>query len=280
MSLRSAKVVPGAASTLLLGMITGPVRDLTVVAISPYAVYAVAARSRESPRLLAIGSPRALRMPFMIVSDVLDEVALGQVTVGDRVRAGAGRVATGSSVIMARRWWVPPRVEAGAAPTPESVDAVEALLRERPIDDGPFLQAQAARLAEAADRPAAMRALVGRGRGTTPSGDDVICGVLLGHRSFGGAADNHRRIRSALAGTRGRTTAVSEEMLRCAAAGYALRSTVDLVCALRSGDVAAITTTARAVFAIGHESGVALTIGLAAAARAAAAAEAIRVGAA
>jgi hypothetical protein len=263
---------PCAASWLLRKSMTGPVRDYVVVATSPYAVYARAVDQAETPQLqdvLAIGDASALPIPFMTKLPTGLAWPIPALRTGAVIRCGDGAVVVGDATLTPRRWWQPPHVRPGRPPLAGTVAAVETLLAGRTLDDGDVLRAAAAGLSGGSPSVANVRALLGRGAGLTPSGDDVICGVLLGLVAFGGPAPTRvEASRAAVEMSAERTTAVSAALIRCAAEGYALPAVVELVMAVQADDVAALPARCAAVFAIGHESGTALVVGLAAAARA------------
>jgi hypothetical protein len=78
---------------------------------------------------------------------------------------------------------------------------------------------------------AGVRGLVGAGRGLTPSGDDVLCGVLL---TLAAVDDEQARqalaaIRASLAAHVQSTTSLSAALLVAAATGYAVPDVVRLV---------------------------------------------------
>jgi Protein of unknown function (DUF2877) len=102
-------------------------------------------------------------------------------------------------------------------------------------------------------------ALVGRGQGLTPSGDDALAGILLVAHALGRAAPLAAAVRSRL----GSTTAVSAALLDAAADGYAAPDVVALVDAALAADEATVCRTLPAVLAIGHTSGVDLVAGIA-----------------
>ena len=111
------------------------------------------------------------------------------------------------------------------------------------------------------DLAAAFRRLEGRGAGLTPSGDDVLAGILLvcairpdRRPTLGGLA------RSA------RTTALSRAFLRWAAAGQSIQPAHALLDAAGSGDRDAMGRAARSLAAVGATSGRALVAGAALAA--------------
>ncbi|MGA4670737.1 DUF2877 domain-containing protein [Propionibacteriaceae bacterium Y1923] len=127
----------------------------------------------------------------------------------------------------------------------------------------PSLRSRAARLAAGleADDPAQLADLIGWGRGLTPTGDDLTCGVLLAL-----VATEHLEPAHALdlLGGHGlRTTSLSARLLGCAARGLAVPQVVDLVDTLLAPGRRVTTAQVRAVHAIGHSSGRDLCAGLA-----------------
>jgi hypothetical protein len=106
--------------------------------------------------------------------------------------------------------------------------------------------------------------LVGRGPGLTPSGDDVIAGVLLALRSAGELAAV-QGIGAALVPHLHRTTSISAALLRAAVEGYAVPEVVAL---LNSPGSSLDPNLLARVLAIGHSSGHDLVVGITAACRA------------
>lgn len=104
----------------------------------------------------------------------------------------------------------------------------------------------------------AVAALLGRGGGLTPSGDDVLAGFLAGARAFGLPAAGVRQAVNALAPAA--TTALSARLLRHAADGECIDEVAALTRALTGqGDAA---TAVWRLAGIGHSSGAALARGL------------------
>lgn len=102
--------------------------------------------------------------------------------------------------------------------------------------------------------------LLGLGPGLTPSGDDVLCGVLIGLHILGDrrlAGDEHRqalRTLTTLIGSEAgrRTTALSRTLLHHAAQGVAMQPLLDILCTLGTGsDLRGL----EMLFAVGHTSG-------------------------
>ncbi len=98
-------------------------------------------------------------------------------------------------------------------------------------------------------------ALVGRGDGLTPLGDDLVCGWLATHRAAGVATPAADRAVRQLAP---RTTALSAALLDCALHGEALPQ---LAAYLAARGSAAEPAAATALLAVGHTSGAGLLHG-------------------
>lgn len=111
------------------------------------------------------------------------------------------------------------------------------------------------------DLPAAFRRLQGRGEGLTPSGDDVLAGILLV-----AAIDPDNRDTLADLARAARTTRLSRAFLRWAAAGQSIQPAHALLDAAASGDRAGMCQSAASLAGVGATSGRALAAGVALAA--------------
>jgi hypothetical protein len=107
------------------------------------------------------------------------------------------------------------------------------------------------------DLPAAVGALAGLGPGLTPSGDDVLGGLLV---VLAVAGHDARQLRTAVDGAP--THAVSRAFLTWAARGQAVEPVHRLLGALAGSDAAAVRHHQEAVLALGHTSGADLLLGL------------------
>jgi hypothetical protein len=87
---------------------------------------------------------------------------------------------------------------------------------------------------EAGELDGCLAATVGAGPGTTPAGDDVICGVLAGLDLLGHAGA-HARLGAAVAPLLSSTTRSSRHLLAAAAAGRYTERLIGLAAALASG---------------------------------------------
>ena len=111
------------------------------------------------------------------------------------------------------------------------------------------------------DLAAASLRLQGRGTGLTPSGDDVLAGILLV-----GAIDSGRRRSLPGLARSARTTQLSRAFLRWAAAGHSIQPAHTLLDAAASGDQAGMRRAAASLAEVGAVSGRALAAGVALAA--------------
>jgi hypothetical protein len=129
------------------------------------------------------------------------------------------------------------------------------------------------RAAHAGQLGACVAATVGAGMGTTPAGDDVICGVLAGLDLLGfeGA---HKRLGAAAAKRLAYTTRSSRHLLAAAAAGRYTEGLIGLAAALVSASAPAVRTALAVLRRWGASSGLDQATGLAAAIRAGAPVEA------
>ncbi len=193
-------------------------------------------------RIVGVLARGAVHVPCGIATalTVLPEVAVGApVTAGDGVlRIGPLTVGVGRLVPFAA-----PALDPGAA----------GRLAVVPADLGPArdqLPESALTLLADGD-PAAVPALVGRGDGLTPVGDDVLCGWLVAARAAG-------RDTGAIARTvevhLHRTTGLSATLLRHAAAGEAI---APFRAVLAAADAAAVGV----LLAVGHTSGAGMLLG-------------------
>ena len=114
-------------------------------------------------------------------------------------------------------------------------------------------------LVERGDLEGAAAVLAGLGPGLTPSGDDVLGGVLFARRALAGP-EEEVRLAAAAAGVR--TNAIARAFLRWAARGQALSPVHDLMEAAVRGDPDAAGTAARALAKVGESSGADFALGL------------------
>lgn len=258
-------MVPAASSTAVRTVLTGPIRPAAWLGASASALYLLT----RSATVLAIVTHDAVRLPCaMVLSSTAAELPLTQLAPLPERRhnaaatVGAGRVEwagpAGVVTVAGAREWAPARVHFGR---PSRV-GVLALSSAAAGHDIGVEHDRVAALGRVGDDPAAqfvaVAALLGRGPGLTPSGDDVLAGFLLGARAFGRAVPGGLAAVATLA--RGATTALSAQLLGHAARGECVAEFAAVVAAL-TGRPAAPDAVGR-LLAVGHTTGAALAVGL------------------
>ncbi|WP_216849428.1 oxamate carbamoyltransferase subunit AllH family protein [Pimelobacter simplex] len=236
--------VAGAGGAALRALLAGPPAVGTVLHAGREAVYV-----RLGERVVGVVARGAVHVPSAIATTLaaLPEVAVGDpVPVGDGVLRLAG-LSVGVDRIVA--------TDAPALPDPAA--AGERLAAAGPDFDVVRRQLPAEALdALAAGDPAAVRALLGRGDGLTPVGDDVLSGWLVTTRAAGGDPD---AVALAVRADAHRTTALSATLLADAIDGASIPPFRRLLLALGTGrEVTAAVTALRAV---GHTSGAGMLLG-------------------
>jgi hypothetical protein len=191
--------------------------------------------------------------------------ALDRLDERTEVLIGNGRVTMGTVSVTVGRWWDP-------RPSLSSVSLLElaANLRDLP-SDLPEIDTSSLRRALAVRSEGGLlhssRALLGRGPGLTPEGDDVLTGAVAATRLLGEAARQEHAV--GFIGTiseplarlaASRTTAFSAALLRMALRGQVVESAGNLLRALAGrGNVAASHIE---LTRLGHTSGPALAAGI------------------
>lgn len=253
---------PAAASTRAPAAVDGPPGSATVLAAFPTALYLGLTNGGE---LLPVVAADGLRLPTALtVARPLPEPGWG-VQPGQTIRVGRGRVELPGAVVLVVRRWRPAAVPFGDGVRPWVACAVDA------ATGGSLQWSEPARLltrmvlSEHGDGTAldvAVARLVGVGVGLTPSGDDVLTGMLLGLR-LQGFADGVRRLWRAIAPCLDMTTSLSAALLTQARDGYAVDAVLRLAQTLVSGSRPEVEHAVRKVLQVGHSSGSDLLGGLA-----------------
>lgn len=218
--------MPSAASTLLGDLLAGAPRHLVEVARTRLTVHYET--GDDSVPVLCVSTPEAVRLPNALVTARLP---------GRHVRVGDGGLAAPCTAWTVSRWWRPARPSGLAAPP---AHALSGLARTSYDGLDPML-------------------LLGRGRGLTPEGDDVLAGVLVAAHATADPRLDEWRVSVANALATRRTTAVSRALLHHALDGYAvpeLASALEALCS--ESDPGGAVARLRAV---GHSSGKALLDG-------------------
>lgn len=215
--------MPAAASSLLAGLLDGD-GDLVEVARTRSSVHYETGRA-DVP-VLCVCEPTAVRLPNAVLTSVVPSGAVG-------VRTGA--LVSGSTTWRVGRWWQPPRPRDLTPP---------ALLPALPGVEVPSAVVP--------------HDLVGAGPGLTPSGDDVLAGVLVTAHATGDPRLAHWRSATRAALLARSTTAVSRGLLTHALDGWATPELADFVTAACAGEASRALPR---LLAVGHSSGAALAAG-------------------
>ena len=221
--------------------------------------------SGPSQTIFAVLGPRSWAGPLHLVVSELpelptlhDRVSVSGVSVSGTVSVSGAVLAAGRTRVRVegcRRWAprLPERLTAGPR-------AWHGMAANVDPDLAPVWGA-ATDSVRRGDLAAVFGLLQGRGAGLTPSGDDVLAGLLLVC-----ATDPRRReALNALAGS-ARTTRLSRAFLRWAAAGQSIEPAHALLDAAASGDRTEMRRAGRSLAAVGATSGRALLAGVALAA--------------
>ncbi|GAA2021861.1 hypothetical protein GCM10009740_08330 [Terrabacter terrae] len=253
--------LPAAVSPLVAAELAGPPRHRRVLAAFPSCLY-VELGAHE--RVLGVLTSDAEPLPIGVRLAVPSSDVQWGVEPGGHVVVGEGRVRLPQADVVAVRPLPPGRVQ----PVRSCISAVSL---PAPGALGALARDLTAAALAAESVEAGVRGLVGAGRGLTPSGDDVLCGVLLTL-----SAVESPEARRALAAVRTvvrsallRTTSLSAALLVAAGDGYAVPDVARLVTLLAGAGCAAPERgLVERVLAIGHTSGRDLLAGVSGALRA------------
>ncbi|MFC4113623.1 DUF2877 domain-containing protein [Nonomuraea zeae] len=256
---RRARIhVTGAASAAVRPVLEGSRRPARVLAAFPAGVY-LEVRTELEPSVLAVITGAATRLP----NSVLLAGPLPHVTVGDDASVGDRAIDLGSLSLSVRRWWdpAPPLGRTDRA----RLEHAAACLGDPPdpgLSGNGAVEMLAGSCAEGwlLGAVTAAEQLVGLGPGLTPSGDDVLAGLLVTLRHLGAAAGADRAIWLAdwLAATvtfdaRTRTTPLSATLLHCAARGEASPEVIAVLRGITGRQ--ALEPALRRLHRLGHTSG-------------------------
>jgi Protein of unknown function (DUF2877) len=287
---RTPGLVPStaAASVLVRDLLTGPALPASTVATSAVATYL-----DVGGRLVAVVRPGGVRLPCAVAltgnpSPSRHEAGLG----GDvDVTVGGGVIRCGGQPAVVVTRWFDPRVRIRRV-DPTAVGLLAALVRSRRRPDELLPAGAAERLADDLardDARAGAAALLGRGTGLTPAGDDLLAGAVaalraVGSPAAGGLGSAVRTLAPA------RTTRLSAALLDAADRGAVVPEVAAVLRAAAAGLPAgrdrgpALDEAVDELVGVGHTSGwhlaAGLVVGLHHALRAAGAAGAARAAAA
>ena len=256
--------VPGAGSPLTQPIVTGPWRQGLVLARFPSALYLSVGAHHE---VLPVVTSDALMLPTAVrLSVAAREVEWG-VQPGDTVTVGRAEIRLPALHVRVVREWRPARVRAVPhLPEPrllsELADLMSCNVQAPELIDQATAVCRAALSGDDAEVRRRTGRLLGAGLGLTPSGDDVLCAVLLVLCGVGDPAPI-ALLGAAVQDRGSATTSLSASLLHAARQGYAVPEVAALVeCALR-GDLAGAREALTSTLAIGHSSGQDLVAGLA-----------------
>ncbi|MEO3885776.1 DUF2877 domain-containing protein [Nonomuraea sp. B5E05] len=258
--------VTGAASTAVRPVLESSRRPARVLAAFPSGIY-LEVRTDLEPSVIAVITGEAIRLP----NSVLLSGPLPKVTVGDDASVGDRSIELGPLSLTVRRWWDP-------SPPLGTVDraslARAAARMTDPPEPGLAGNAAVDMLAGGCAKGwllgavTAAEQLVGLGPGLTPSGDDVLAGLLVTLRHVGAAAGVERAVWLAgwLGATvtfdaRTRTTPISATLLHCAARGAASPEVIGVLRGIAGTQ--ALDPALRRLHRLGHTSGADLAQGVA-----------------
>lgn len=260
----------GAAATSLRPLLEAPRRPARVLAAFPLAVY-LEVRTETEPRVLALVTGEATRLPNAVVlAGPLEGFAAG-----DDAWVGDGVVEAGGRAVRVRRWWDPaPSLgsvsgTALATTLPLLHDICAASPRRPGLESGgaSALLAAGCHRGSLVDAITAAEQLMGLGPGLTPSGDDMLAGLLVTLRAVGSAAGVGRAVWLAdwLAAAvtfdaRTRTTPISATLLHCAARGEAGLETIAVLRGLTGRQP--LEPAVHRLLRLGHTSGADLAWGI------------------
>ncbi|MFF4618145.1 DUF2877 domain-containing protein [Nonomuraea jabiensis] len=258
--------VTGAASTAVRPVLESPRRPARVLAAFPAGVY-LEVRTDLEPSVIAVITGAATRLP----NSVLLAGPLPNVTVGDEASVGDRSIELGPLSLGVRRWWDP-------APPLGRIDRARLEQAAARLGDPPQpglagngaveLLAGSCAKGWLLGAVTAAEQLMGLGPGLTPSGDDVLAGLLVTLRHLGAAAGADRAVWLAdwLAATvtfdaRTRTTPISATLLHCAARGESSPEVSAVLRGITGGR--ALEPALRRLHGLGHTSGSDLAQGVA-----------------
>ena len=277
------RIVPAALDDVLRPLLAGPPAPARVVVATPSAVYATvrpaSPRGEDAPEIVALLTPRAVRIPGGVVPAEDAAGLLARLRPGSVFAVGAGRIdlgvdpagsdptaaGAGGVRLVPARWWdsTVSRVEVAAASDHQRQVATLPRLPDAVRD-------RARALAEVLAQGGVPRhvlehavgALVGLGPGLTPVGDDIVAGALVALGAVG-ASRQRDRLAAAVGPLLDRTTVVSAALLRHAAAGRAIPELARYVSALAGtpADRDAVDAVGQDLLGVGASSGPALAHG-------------------
>jgi len=279
--------VPGAGSPLSQSVLSGPSRQALVLASFPTALYLSVGEHHE---ILPVLASDALMLPTAVRLSAPSRGLVWGVEPGDPVIVGRSEIRLPAWRVRLVRQWRPARVGAvhelaGSALLSEIADTLSCQASSAALVEQATAVCRAARCGDRGGVRRAVRRLLGAGKGLTPSGDDVLCAVLLvlngvravsqGREGCGGPSRSPGGEPAPIALLGGvvqdhwsSTTSLSASLLDAARAGYAVPEVAALVEYALRGDLPGALRALPSTLDIGSSSGTDLVAGLAGALRA------------
>lgn len=256
--------VPGAGSPLRRAVLAGPPRQALVLASFPTALYLLAGHHHE---VLPVLASDALMLPTGTRLSAVGRDIVWGVGPGDFVTVGDAGIALPGWRIRLVREWRPARVHAvsglaDAGLLSELADSLSSHAAAPSLVDQASAVCRAARRRDDAGVTQGVRHLLGAGDGLTPSGDDVLCAVLL---VLGGLGDEAALtvLGETVQKQWAHTTSLSASLLAAARSRYAVPQVAALVRSSLGGNLAGVSESLASTLTIGHSSGRDLVAGVA-----------------
>jgi len=259
-----------AASLALRPALESQRRPARVLAVFPMGAY-LEARGNLEPRVIALVTGEATRLPNAVVlSGPLPPLSLG-----DETGVGDGGIEAGGVAIRIRRWWDPvpslgdvaPATLAAGLTWMTEICAASPRVTGLETSDFPRQLAAGAMAGSLLETITATERLMGLGPGLTPSGDDMLAGLLMALRHLGTACGADRAVWLAdwLAATvvfdaHTRTTPISATLLHCAADGHGCAEALAVLRGLAG--LQPLEIAVQRLLLIGHTSGADLAWGI------------------
>ena len=255
--------VPGAGSPLTRALLSGPSRPGLVLASFPTALYLSVGEHHE---VLPVLSCDALMLPTGTRLSAPGRDVVWGAEPGDAVTIGCSGIRLAHWRVRVVREWRPARVRAvSTLPEPgllgELADTLSRHASTPELVDQATAVCRAARCGDDVAVRRGVRLLTGAGQGLTPSGDDVLCAVLLVLAGIGDPAPI-AHLGAAVRDRWTRTTSLSASLLDAARGGYAVPEVAALVQCTLGGNLVGARKALTSTLAIGHWSGADLVAGV------------------
>ena len=240
------------------GLIAGPGREGVLLATLTEALI-VGVATPDGVRVISLLSARGSGVPNGVR---LASGSLRGHRVGEQACVGSGGIRTGSLDIRVVRTWSSAVYPIRTTPSGlvELEQAVDSALCGVPAPAVEALRAAWDDQKSGEQRcGSAIGGLIGLGQGLTPGGDDVVAGMLIGLHAVG-HSDLARRM-GTVDRLAERTTLLSADLIRLAAAGHACLEVLGVLTAMNAG--ALLDASIDRLLSVGHTSGADLVTGLA-----------------